>query len=163
MPYLDVSYSILNPMLADKFSVLRRQEVVDTHGRSTVPFPEWFTGTVGVVTAASPNDLKRHPEVDFTQRTLSVITRFRLFGSAATVAQQSFKPDLVYLGGDFFIVRTVDPYPRFGAGFVQTLVESIDPQDYPVGFPPVNVTRLQFNIPQNAAWAALIARAAPCS
>lgn len=125
-PYLDVSEALLDPTLVDQFVVTRRPEVIDAHGRSTVPAPIVFKNIIGVVTAASPNDLERLDDQDRMGRHLSIVTKFRLQGPSP-----GFKPDTITWKGDVFIVKSIDPYPQFGDGFVQALVGSIDTQDQP--------------------------------
>ena len=130
-PYADVSDAILDPALSDSITVTQRPEVIDAHGRSTVPAPVVTNNVAAVVCAASPNDLERLPEEDRTGRNISVITQFRL---GAT--RQGFKPDLITwpvgAGADSYVVKSVDPYPQFGPGFVQVIAGSIDLQDQPI-------------------------------
>ena len=123
MAYLDVSDVLLDPTLTDVFTVTRRAETVNGFGES-VTATSTYDGVVGVVCTASPNDLERLPEMDRMGRHLSVVTRFRLQGPAP-----GFKPDLIEWNGDAFVVEAVDPYPQYGAGFVQAIVGSIDSID----------------------------------
>jgi hypothetical protein len=123
MPLLNVSNTVRSPMFADAIVVKRRPEVISSKGVSTVPTVV-TTPTLGVVTAANPNDLMRLEESDRTERTISIVSEFRL---QATV--KGFKPDIVVWRGDNYVVKDVQPYPQFGPGFVQALAGSIDYQD----------------------------------
>ena len=123
MPQVNVSQTVKSPMFSDGIVVIRRPEVVTSGGQSSVPSPV-STAAVAVVTMANPDDLRRLEEFDATERTISVVTEFRL---QATVA--GFKPDIVVWRGDNYVVKNVQPYPQFGAGFVQALAGSIDYQD----------------------------------
>lgn len=124
MALLDVSEVLTDPDLADSFIVNRRAESVNQNGRMTMnvqPFE-----AVGVVCAASPNDLKRLPEDQRTQRAISVTTTFRLRASAP-----GYQPDLVLWDGNFFIVADLQPYTNYGAGFVQAICIAQEHQDQP--------------------------------
>lgn len=135
MSFLDVSEVLSDPDIADGFVVKRRAQVMGQNGRAGVAVED-LRG-VGVICAASPNDLKRLPDEQHTERHISIITRFRLRATAP-----DYQPDLVGWQGDFFIVRDVQPYTQYGAGFVQVLAGSIDFQDEPTAtgapqvFPP---------------------------
>ena len=124
--FIDVSEVLLSPDMADSFQVTRRPEVV-VAGRSTVPNPV-TTDQIGVVTMASPNDLLRLEDNDRMDRTISIVTKARLQGPAQ-VAGTNFKPDLVVWRGDTYVVKSCEPYPQFGAGFVQALAGSWDSVD----------------------------------
>jgi len=95
-------------------------------GRSTVPAPIPFAKVRGIICAASPNDLNRLAEIDFSTKYLSIVTKFRL-----QMTSPGYKPDLVLTNGDYFIVKTVEDYARYGPGWVQSIAASIDYQDQP--------------------------------
>lgn len=125
MPYLDVSDVLLDPMIADRFTVKRRVQSVSAHGRTSITTTE-IPNVVGVVNAASPNDLERLDDSQRMGRHLSIVTKYRLVGPAP-----GLQPDLIHWGGDDFIVQTIDPYPQYGQGFVQAIVGSINIIDQP--------------------------------
>lgn len=130
MPDLDVSEALTDPMLTDSFDVLRRKEVLDTHGRVTTPANSSFPGQYGVLSAASPNDLERLEDSQRMGRNMSLITTFKLQGPAE-VSGTEYQPDIVVWGGDQFVVKHVDPYSRYGAGFIQAIIGSMDIIDQP--------------------------------
>lgn len=133
MPFLDVaSETLLDPMIADRFTVKRRLETVDNHGRSTVATTT-TGGIIGVVTAASPNDLERLDDMDRAGRHLSIVTKFALQMVAKDSAGNKYKPDLVNFQGNDYVVKYVDPYWKFGGvgGFTQAIVGSINHVDSP--------------------------------
>jgi hypothetical protein len=121
MPLLDPSTILLDPMLADRFDVVQRPEIVTVEGVSTTPTSTRVANIVGVVQPASPDDLQRLDDNDRGQRSLKIYTRFRL-----NTAAVSRKPDLIIWRGDTFIVKSVDPYTGFGAGWTEVLATSID-------------------------------------
>lgn len=125
MATLDVSSVLLDPDIASRFAVKRRIETVSNVGRSqsavtTIP------GVVGVVCAASPNDLDRLPEEDRMGRHITVVTKFRLYGPSKDAAGTRYKPDIVSWQGDDFVVKDLAPYPQYGSGFVQAICGSVD-------------------------------------
>lgn len=109
--------------MMDLFDVVRRQEVVSSHGRSSVPSPVTTKNVSGVVNSASGNDLNRLEEADRMRRNISVVTSFALRGPAKD-GSKVFKPDLVLWRGGTYVVKLLDPYPQFGPGFVQAICGS---------------------------------------
>jgi hypothetical protein len=54
------------------------------------------------------------------------VTKFRLQGPSL-----GFQPDTVIWRGNEFIVRAIDDYSAYGAGFVQALASSVEVLDRP--------------------------------
>lgn len=106
------------------FTVLRRQETIPSIGPATISTTSY--SAEGVVTAASPNDLKRLPEFDMSRKAISIVTQFRL-----QLNSVGYKPDIVQWGGDNFLLVLLDDYSHYGAGFVEAIAASIDYQDVP--------------------------------
>jgi len=136
------SQVVLDPLLADTFTVVRRTETRDTHGRS-VKGDQRFIGVVGVVTAISPNNLDRHEGYQVQGRAISIVTQFRIQGESS-----GFQPDIVLWRGSQFVVKAIDLYPQFGAGFVQVEAVSMDHTDPVLAAP--NPGALQFNQASNS-------------
>lgn len=131
MPQLDVSDVLLDPAIADVFDVTRRVQALTAKGRTTTS-PSVFKNVRGVVTAAHGNDLERLDDSQRMGRNMSVVTKFALRGPAQ-VTGTKFQPDLVIWAGDTYVVKAVDPYERYGRGFVQAIIGSIDIIDAPSG------------------------------
>ncbi len=123
MAFLDPSSILLDPEFVSTFVVVQRPEVIDAHGRS-VQNPVSVPGVVGVVTAATPNELVRLQDMTHGRRTIKVFTRFRL--QAASTGRQ---PDLIVWKGDSYAVIAFDPYVNFGAGWIKAFATSIDAAD----------------------------------
>lgn len=122
MPTLDMSDVLLSPEFADRFTLIRRTESVSSKGETVIQ--EWPTANViGVFTAASPNQLERLDDHERTQRCMSLITKTQIQSSS-----YGRQPDMVDWANDRYIVRLVEPYTRYGRGFVQTLILAIDAQ-----------------------------------
>lgn len=127
-PFLDVSEVLLDPMIADRFIVNRRVQTLDSHGR--VALTSTAMNGVGVVTASSGNDLDRLDDNQRMGRHLTIVTKFRLRGPSP-----GYQPDTITWKGDTFVVQAIDPYPQYGAGFVQAIAGSMDLLDQPVPEP----------------------------
>lgn len=159
MPTLDPSRVILSPRLADRFTVVRRQQIAQPNGRPK-KVQTSFPNVVGVVTYASPNDLERLPDEERAKQSIRVHTRFRLFAPARDVVQQTFLPDLVLWDGDFFVVADLNRYSRYGAGFLDAICCSMDVVDTPASYLPAVVGQLDFSRPNQSFNLAFGAR--PC-
>lgn len=125
MAYLDVSDVLLDPELADIFTVIRRAEAVSSKGRSTLT-PTTIPNVIGVICAAHGNDLDRLDDSQRMGRHISIVTQFRLIGPAP--GQQ---PDNIEWQGDTFVILTIEPYPQYGKGFIQAIAGSVDMIDQP--------------------------------
>lgn len=147
-----MSDALLEPLFQDFFTVLRRREDITNKGRSSLTSSR-FPGTMGVVTAASPNDLERLGEYQFQGSALSIVTRFKLRGIAkqanASKPDPQFQPDLVYWSGDYYTVVTVEDYSRYGSGFIQAIAVS---QDFIDDAPEEGISRgiMDFSNPANS-------------
>ena len=128
MPLDIATDCVLDPMLADKFNVIRRAETVDAHGRSTTVNTA-FPNVVGVVNMAEDEQLLRQefPEMQYATRVISIVCKFRL-----QTAVRGYQPDLVVWRGNSYVVRAVDPYPQYGNGFYEATASAIDLADTPL-------------------------------
>lgn len=112
MPTLDFSDVILSPVLGDHFNVIRRTEVVSQlNGRSTINTTR-FDRQFGIVTFGAGGN-RREEDAQDASRTLNVITKFRLRETSEGV-----QPDVVEYDGQLFTITKVEPWHRFGSGFV---------------------------------------------
>lgn len=124
MAQLDVSHVLSSPMLSSRFIVNRREQVMNPQGRSEV-VTRVFPDVPGVVTLANPNDLERLDDSQRMGRNYSIITKFRLIGPAKSGSKQ-YQPDTIVWQGSELVVKNVEPYTNYGAGFVQALAGSMD-------------------------------------
>lgn len=131
-PQLDVSDVLLSPEFADSCTVIQRLEVVTDGGEVTTPSNNPIPNVVAVFTAASPNQLERYPDMQWGTRTHNCITKFRLRGVAEAANGDNFQPDLVVWDGITFIVQVIEPYTRYGAGFIQAIITSMDFKEPPL-------------------------------
>jgi hypothetical protein len=119
MPQLDVSFMTADPMLADTFTVTRRQDVVNSKGRTTPTVTAVFEDVMGVVTQEDPADLIRLPDGQTVPRKIMVCTSF-----AARGASTGYQPDVITWDGSDYMVTKVLPYSRFGAGTFEVIAQS---------------------------------------
>lgn len=126
MPFIDPSEMLLDPEFTDRFAVVQRIQMTDVNGTvsssdTTIP------SVIGIVLPASPSDIKRYPDKKFGQRSLNIVTQFRLNSAARNVKTGQYRlPDHVLHEGDIFVVVDLKPYTRYGPGWTKVLVTSID-------------------------------------
>lgn len=124
MALLDVNQVILDPDFADRFQVVRRAETITQLGRSAVlnaPIE-----ATGVLYPTGDNSLVRQEDQQHGVKTLTCVTPFRLRQAAP-----GYQPDLVIFRGVTFVVRAVEDYAQFGAGFVVAQCSSLETIDAP--------------------------------
>jgi hypothetical protein len=129
MPMLDFSEVLTDPMLLDSFSVTRRQETVNNLGLSTIT-PTPIAGLSGIVFPSDENDLKRFPDLQLQAKCITVITSFALRGESQASGSE-FQPDVVVWNGDNFLVRHIEDFSNYAAGFIKAICTSIDLVDQP--------------------------------
>lgn len=123
MALLDVSSILLDPDFTELVTVRRRLQNIDTYGRPAVIETD-YPNIVAVVTAGSPNDLKREDDYASFMRSITVVLQFRVRGQT-----EGYLPDIIVWRGNNFIVDSFDPYPQFGNGFYQVSAQSMDRND----------------------------------
>ena len=133
-PLLDVNEVLTDPYFADEFTVSRREQVVDASGLPSIVSTTVYTavdGCIGVVTPSSDSSLVRTDAYEAMGNSLQVITTFRLQGATRTKDGRTFMPDLVGWGNQYYIVRDIKDFTRFGAGFCQADCLLIDYESDP--------------------------------
>ena len=127
MPFLDVSEVLLEPDFVDTSLVCRRQtQTTDednfpTNTELSIPFS-------GVVTIDRALEAKRMAAGQNINGAILIVTQFRLTqGIKASNGGPNLDADLVAYDGGLYRVTFVDPYTRYGAGFVQAHCELMEP------------------------------------
>lgn len=126
MPLLDVSDVLLDPDFMDTSLICHRQiQTVDEDNFANntpqdIPFS-------GVVTVDRALEAKRMAAGQNINGAILIVTQFRLTqGQAGTDAAPHLDADIVTYSGRDYRVTFVDPYTRYGAGFVQAHCELVD-------------------------------------
>lgn len=123
MPTLDFTDVLVSPEFTSKFSAIRRTDVVDqATGRSAVTETR-VDNLLGVVVYGDGSN-NRRDDAQATDRRITVITRFRL-----RAASEGVQPDVVLYDGVRFTVTSLEPWHRFGSGFVKANAESMNASD----------------------------------
>lgn len=126
MPSIDVTDVLLDPMIAgESFSVIRRAEIVNDYGES-VQTTQTIPNVVGSVVPLGSNSLLREEAFQTNDKTIRVLTSFRLRGPSKSAVLQNYQPDIIVWKGDNFVVRTLEDYTQYGAGMVDAECSSID-------------------------------------
>jgi galactose-6-phosphate isomerase len=129
MPSIDLSAALSNPSFQDTFSVTRRVQTVNNFGETSTASTV-TPNVAGVVWPSQPNERRLLPDLTVTDQTITIITSFALYGEAQASGTE-YSPDIVTWHGDSFLVRNVEDWSGYGAGFVQAICSSIDVVDAP--------------------------------
>ncbi len=134
MPLLDVSEIVVDPDLADSFSVIRRVQSVDPNtGRVSVvetAHPDLF----GVVTQQDPAALMRGDDQDHVNRLIFVASTFK-FRNVSQEDGIQYKGDIIVWppagqeGSTQYTVLKVYSYSRYGAGITECVAQSMNAID----------------------------------
>lgn len=128
MPWISVTPTILNPLVGgEAFQVIRRQEVVNTYGEMTVSTTT--LNAVGSITPTAENSLVREDAFQTQSKTIHVITTFHLQAMGIGAGGAKFQPDLILWHGDYYLLKTLNDWSSYGAGFVEADCASIDYED----------------------------------
>ncbi|ENT8173402.1 head-tail adaptor [Escherichia coli] len=126
MPFLDVSEVLLDPDFMDTSLVCHRQvQAVDEDNFATntpqdIPF-------FGVVTVDRSLEAKRMSAGQNISGAILIVTQFKLTqGQTGTGSTPRLDADIVTYSGRDYRVTFVDPYTRYGSGFVQAHCELVD-------------------------------------
>lgn len=126
MPFLDVTEVLTDPDFCDTSLVCHRQTQTvdeDNFPKNTpqdIPFS-------GVVTVDRSLEARRMMEAQNINGAILIVTQFRLTqGQPATDSTPRLDADVVTYSGRDYRVTFVDPYTRYGAGFVQAHCELMD-------------------------------------
>ncbi len=123
MPHLDVSDVLLDADFLDTLQVTRNTQTVGSNGMAVNATKTWEF--FGVVTSHGGHSLKREADGERSQQRILVITTMRLIDGRTKVDGTAQSADILTWDGSTYTVVNVDPYRRYGAGFVQAECELI--------------------------------------
>ena len=125
MPQLDVSFVVLDPMLCDTFALVRRTETMDGNGRPVITSTV-IQNQLGVITPEDPSDLQRDDDSAQVARVINLVTKVAVRGVSV-----GYQPDLISWAGTDYLVTSVKPFSRYGAGFSEVVAKSMNATDIP--------------------------------
>lgn len=152
MPLVDVNEILVDPDVANQgFVVLRRQEIVNQYGESTVLVSQ--ADAVGSVQPTGDNSLIREDGFDAQASTIIVATAYRLRGVTKGPNSTQYKPDIIFWQNNFYEVTDVKNWSPFGGGFIEVEATSIHNMDGPALSLPAYVGQLVFTNTSNSSLA----------
>lgn len=123
MPLLDVTEVLLDPDFADPSLICRRQIQTTDDDNFPINTPHEIPFS-GVVTVDRSLEARRMAAGQNINGAILIVTQFRLTqGSKSINDGPNLDADLVVYNGGLYRVTFVDPYTRYGAGFVQAHCE----------------------------------------
>jgi galactose-6-phosphate isomerase len=126
MPWIDVTDIMFDPEIAgESFSVIRREETVSPFGESILN-AQTFSNVIGQVSPTARNSLVREQSFSSQEKSIQVITAFKLNGAAKDELQRGYQPDLIFWKNGYYIVGEVEDYSQYGAGFVSADCSAYD-------------------------------------
>lgn len=126
MPLLDVSDVLFDPDFMDTSLVCHRQVQTVDADNFTKNTPQDIPFS-GVVTVDRSLEARRMMEGQNISGAILIVTQFRLTqGQPGTDSTPRLDADIVTYSGREYRVTFVDPYTRYGAGFVQAHCELVD-------------------------------------
>jgi hypothetical protein len=120
MALLDVSEAF-DVSFMEPVTIVRRTQVLTNGFVSTT---EVTLTAQAVVMPASPTDLQRLPEAEWTNKAISVYSIDRLQGVTPTTL-----PDKVIWHGSNYVVADLQDFSHWGRGFVHAICTSMDATD----------------------------------
>ncbi|MEL5710138.1 head-tail adaptor [Serratia bockelmannii] len=123
MPFLDVTEVLHDPDFADPSLICRRQTQTTDDDNFPINTPQEIPFT-GVVTVDRSLEARRMAAGQNINGAILIVTQFRLTQGRKSAADgPNLDADLVVYNGGLYRVTFVDPYTRYGAGFVQAHCE----------------------------------------
>lgn len=123
MPLLDVTEVLLDPDFVDFSLICRRQIQTTDDDNFPINTPQEIPFS-GVVTVDRSLEARRMAAGQNINGAILIVTQFRLTqGSKSINDGPNLDADLVVYNGGLYRVTFVDPYTRYGAGFVQAHCE----------------------------------------
>lgn len=128
MPTIDVTDVLISGDVADQaFDVIRRIETVNNFGESTITTV--IVHAIGAVQPLGDNSILREEQYTTNSNGITVWTTTPLYNSGRTIGNVKYQPDLILVGGSYYIVRVLSPWSDFGAGFYNAECSQIDFED----------------------------------
>lgn len=125
MPDIDVTDVLLDSEVAgEEFTYTRRPETVTPAGRgvrATQVYPAF-----GSIQPVEDNSMMRTEDFDAAANTIQIVTITRLRGASQDQGGNQFAPDIVTWKGNEYVVKTVEDFSQYGAGYILAVATSED-------------------------------------
>lgn len=132
MPEIDVTDVLLDSDVAgEDFTYARRPETVTQAGRG-VRALQVYPG-VGSIQPIEDNSMARTEDYDAAANTIQIITMTRLRSVSQDQGGNQFAADIVTWKGNSYVVKTVEDFSQYGAGYVRAVATSQDFVDQATG------------------------------
>ncbi|HFU6516439.1 TPA: head-tail adaptor [Klebsiella pneumoniae] len=126
MPFLDVTDVLLDPDFVDLSLVCHRQVQMVDEDNFPINTPQEIPFN-GVVTVDRSLEARRMAAGQNINGAILIVTQFRLTqGMPASDSTPELDADIVLYSGRRYRVTFVDPYTRYGVGFVQAHCELLE-------------------------------------
>ena len=128
MPLIDVTDVLSSLDIAcQSFVVVRRTETVNQYGESVLA-----TVNIDVIGAVQPlgeNATIREEMYTTASNGLTVWTTTPIYNAGRDVGGVKYQPDLILWNGTHYLVRVLEPWSDFGAGFYKAECSQIEFED----------------------------------
>jgi hypothetical protein len=128
MPLIDVTDVLSSLDIAcQSFTVVRRTETVNQYGESTLA-----TVNIPVIGAIQPlgeNATLREEMYTTASNGITVWTQTPIFNAGRDSGGVKYQPDLILWDGTYYLVRVLEPWSDYGAGFYKAECSQIDFED----------------------------------
>lgn len=128
MPLIDLSEVLASLDIAcQPFTIVRRSETVNNFGESVLATEN--IDAIGAVQPLGDNSMLREEMFTTNNNGITVWTVTPLFNSGRTIGGATYQPDLILWNNTHYVVRNMDPWSDFGAGFFKAECSQIEYQD----------------------------------
>lgn len=128
MPLIDVTEVLSSLDIASQsFTIVRRTETVNQYGESvlaTVNIP-----VIGAVQPLGENATIREEMYTTASNGITVWTTEPIFNAGRDSGGVRYQPDLILWDGTYYLVRVLEPWADFGAGFYKAECSQINLED----------------------------------
>lgn len=121
MAELDVSELMTDPDFVDVLVVYRRLARTNIHGRIDKEEIKIVPNPIGSIQPGANPDMIRGTDVSMADDLITIFTNFRLQGITTRTI-----PDIVVYNGARYVVKLVNDWSAWGAGWVMAIASSED-------------------------------------
>jgi hypothetical protein len=128
MPLIDVTDVLSSLDIAQQsFTIVRRTETVNQYGESTTV--NVSIQVIGAVQPLGENATIREEMYTTASNGITVWTTTPIFNAGRDVGGVKYQPDLILWDGTHYLVRVLEPWSDYGAGFFKAECSQIEFED----------------------------------